>query len=264
MDTPYQWTKQVASHWGGTRNGTIVHWPKGIKAKGEIRSQFCHVIDVAPTILEAAGMPEPTFVNGVQQSPIEGDQHAYCFNDANAPERHETQYFEMSCNRGIYHKGWSAVTRHRTPWVIGQPQLPPSTTMSGSSMTPAPTGRRRSDLAQGDAREAPRAAAAVADRSHQIQRAAAGRPRAERFNPGIAGRPHADQGNSQLLFAGMGRLSENSVVVDEEQVLLDHGRGGGAAKRAPRASSSPRAASSAAGASMPKRARRSSPTTSSA
>ena len=72
MDTPYQWTKQVASHWGGTRNGTIVHWPKGIKAKGEIRSQFHHVIDVAPTVLEAAGLPEPTIVNGVQQKPLEG------------------------------------------------------------------------------------------------------------------------------------------------------------------------------------------------
>ena len=77
MDTPYQWTKQVASHWGGTRNGTIVHWPNGIKAKGEIRSQFHHVIDVAPTILEAAGLPEPVSVNGVQQRPIEGVSMLY-------------------------------------------------------------------------------------------------------------------------------------------------------------------------------------------
>ena len=119
MDTPYQWTKQVASHFGGTRNGTIVHWPKGIKAKGEVRSQFHHVIDVAPTILEAAGLPEPVFVNGVQQRPIEGVSMAYSFDDAKAAERHETQYFEMSGNRGIYHKGWTAVTRHRTPWETG-------------------------------------------------------------------------------------------------------------------------------------------------
>ena len=118
MDTPYQWTKQVASHWGGTRNGTIVHWPKGIKAKGEIRSQFHHVIDVAPTILEAAGLPQPMFVNGVQQHPMEGVSMAYSFNDAKAAEQHETQYFEMFGNRGIYHKGWTAVTRHRTPWVL--------------------------------------------------------------------------------------------------------------------------------------------------
>ena len=116
MDTPYQWTKQVASHWGGTRNGTIVHWPKGIKAKGEIRSQFHHVIDIAPTILEAAGLPAPTIVNSVQQAPLEGFSMLYAFDDAKAAERHETQYFEMFCNRGIYHKGWTAVTRHSTPW----------------------------------------------------------------------------------------------------------------------------------------------------
>jgi arylsulfatase len=105
MDAPYQWTKQVASHWGGTRNGTIVHWPNAIKAKGEVRSQFHHVIDVAPTLLEAAGVPEPVFVNEVQQRPIEGVSMAYSFDDAQAPERHETQYFEMFGNRGICHKG---------------------------------------------------------------------------------------------------------------------------------------------------------------
>ncbi len=124
MDTPYQWTKQVASHFGGTRNGTVVRWPKGINAKGEIRSQFHHVIDVAPTILEVAGLPEPVFVNGVQQRPIEGVSMAYSFNDAKAAGRHETQYFEMSGNRGIYHKGWTAVTRHRTPWLTGRVALP--------------------------------------------------------------------------------------------------------------------------------------------
>src|SRR6187200_2914465 len=122
MNTPYQWTKQVASHWGGTRNGTIVHWPKGIKGKGEIRSQFHHVIDVAPTILEAAGLPQPASVNGIQQDPIEGVSMCYTFNDARAAERHETQYFEMFGNRGIYHKGWTAVTKHRTPWATGQVQ----------------------------------------------------------------------------------------------------------------------------------------------
>ena len=118
MNTPYQWTKQVASHWGGTRNGTIVHWPKGIEGKGQLRSQFHHVIDVAPTILEAAGLPEPISVNGVAQKPIEGVSMLYSFNDAGADERHETQYFEMFGNRGIYHKGWTAVTRHKTPWLL--------------------------------------------------------------------------------------------------------------------------------------------------
>src|SRR6266487_3133251 len=124
MDAPYQWTKQVASHWGGTRNGTIVRWPSGIKGTGEQRSQFHHVIDVAPTVLEAAGVPEPTFVHGVQQSPMEGISMAYSFDDDAAAERHETQYFEMFVNRGIYHKGWTAVTRHSTPWVM-TPELPP-------------------------------------------------------------------------------------------------------------------------------------------
>src|SRR5215510_668276 len=119
MDTPYQWTKQIASHWGGTRNGTIVHWPNGFKAKGETRSQFCHVIDVAPTVLEVAGLPEPTIVNGVLQEPIHGFSMRYSFDDAKAPETHETQYFEMFCNRGIYHKGWTAVTRHGSvPWIM--------------------------------------------------------------------------------------------------------------------------------------------------
>ena len=119
MDTPYQWTKQVASHWGGTRNGTIVHWPSGFAARGEVRSQFHHVIDVAPTVLEAAGLPQPTAVNGVAQQPIEGVSMAYSFDGATEADRHETQYFEMFCNRGIYHQGWTAVTRHSTPWVMG-------------------------------------------------------------------------------------------------------------------------------------------------
>src|SRR4051812_35726321 len=118
MDTPYQWTKQVASHWGGTRNGTIVHWPNGFSSRGEIRSQFCHVIDVAPTVLEAASLPAPTFVHGVQQMPLQGASMTYSFDASSAPERHDLQYFEMFVNRGIYHQGWSACTRHSTPWVI--------------------------------------------------------------------------------------------------------------------------------------------------
>ncbi|HWK30348.1 MAG TPA: sulfatase-like hydrolase/transferase [Solirubrobacter sp.] len=88
MCTPYQWTKQVASHWGGTRNGTIVHWPKGIAGRGELRHQFTHVIDVAPTVLEVAGLPQPTLVNGITQRPLEGVSLRYSFGDAAAPERH--------------------------------------------------------------------------------------------------------------------------------------------------------------------------------
>jgi arylsulfatase len=118
MDTPYQWTKQICSHWGGTRNGTIVQWPAGFEARGEVRNQFHHVIDVAPTVLELAGLPEPTMVNGVQQQPLQGVSMVYTFADASAADRHETQYFEMGGTRGIYHKGWSAVTKHRTPWLF--------------------------------------------------------------------------------------------------------------------------------------------------
>jgi arylsulfatase A-like enzyme len=117
MDTPYQWTKQVASHWGGTRNGTIVHWPHGIRAEGEVRSQFHHVIDIAATVLDVAGPPEPISVNGVAQMPLHGVSMAYSFDDPTVGERRETQYFEIFGNRGIYHKGWTAVTHHSTPWI---------------------------------------------------------------------------------------------------------------------------------------------------
>ncbi|MCL4504169.1 MAG: arylsulfatase [Deltaproteobacteria bacterium] len=115
-DTPFTWTKQVASSYGGTRNGMVVHWPKGITAKGELRSQWHHVIDIAPTILESAGLPEPKSVNGTPQTPIEGVSLAYTFTDGKAPGRHTTQYFEIFGNRAIYHDGWLAGTVHRAPW----------------------------------------------------------------------------------------------------------------------------------------------------
>ncbi len=116
FDAPFMWTKQVASNFGGTRNGMVVHWPKGIRAKGEVRSQFHHVIDVAPTILEAASLPEPKVVNGTVQTPIEGVSMAYTFDDAKARDRHLTQYFEIFGNRAIYHDGWLAGTVHKAPW----------------------------------------------------------------------------------------------------------------------------------------------------
>jgi arylsulfatase A-like enzyme len=212
MDTPYQWTKQVASHWGGTRNGTIVHWPKGIKAKGEVRSQFCHVIDIAPTVLEVAGLPEPTIVNSVQQAPIEGVSMAYSFDDGKAPEQHELQYFEMFCNRGIYHKGWSAVTRHSTPWVVTA-KLP----AFDDDVWELYDGSKDWTQARDLAKEMP-------EKLHELQRLwliEAGKynvlplddRRIERFNADMAGRPLLVKGNSQLLFGGMGRLTENSVLV---------------------------------------------------
>ncbi|HTF63364.1 MAG TPA: arylsulfatase [Edaphobacter sp.] len=115
-DTPFEWTKQVASSYGGTRNGMVVNWPKRITAKGEVRSQWHHVIDIAPTILEATGLPEPKSVNGTQQTPIEGVSMVYTFADAKAPSRHTTQYFEIFGNRAIYQDGWLAGTVHRAAW----------------------------------------------------------------------------------------------------------------------------------------------------
>jgi arylsulfatase len=116
FDTPYSWTKQVASDHGGTKVGMAVHWPKGIKAKGGLRSQFHHVIDIAPTILEAAKLPEPKEVNGIQQRPIDGVSMAYSFEDAAAKDRHTTQYFEMFGNRAMYQDGWFARVIHKAPW----------------------------------------------------------------------------------------------------------------------------------------------------
>ncbi len=115
-DAPFTWTKQVAGDFGGTRNGMVMHWPKGIKAKGEVRSQFHHVNDVASTVLEAVGLPHPKSVNGVPQIPLSGVSMLYAAKDANAPDRHTTQYFEMFGNRAIYHDGWLARVVHRAPW----------------------------------------------------------------------------------------------------------------------------------------------------
>ena len=211
MDTPYQWTKQVASHWGGTRNGTIVHWPKGIKAKGEVRSQFFHVIDIAPTILEAAGLPQPTLVNGVQQAPMEGFSMLYALDDAKAAERHETQYFEMFCNRGIYHKGWTAVTRHSTPWDVTKP-LPAFDDDVWELYDTNKDWTQSRDIAKDN-----QAKLHGLQRLWLIEAAKYGvlpldDRRVERFNPDLAGRPQLIKEDTQILFGGMGRLSESSVI----------------------------------------------------
>jgi len=212
MDTPYQWTKQVASHWGGTRNGTIVHWPKRIKAKGELRWQFHHVIDVAPTILEAAGLPEPLSVNGIQQKPIEGVSMMYTFNDPKAPDRHETQYFEMFGNRGIYHKGWTAVTKHKTPWILIGEKTVPFDDDNWELYDTTKDWSQANDVAK-----------QMPEKLHELQRMwliEATRYNvlplddrtAERMDPDTAGRPVLIKGNTQLLFGSMGRLSENSII----------------------------------------------------
>lgn len=120
MNSPFQWTKQVASHFGGTRNGLVISWPKRIKAHGEIRTQFSHLIDIVPTILEGIGIPMPDVIDGAKQKPIEGTSLVYTFDNAKAKERHTTQYFELVGNRGIYNDGWMASTTPlRLPWVTG-------------------------------------------------------------------------------------------------------------------------------------------------
>jgi arylsulfatase A-like enzyme len=212
MNTPYQWTKQVASHWGGTRNGTIVHWPRGIKAKGELRTQFHHLIDVAPTILEVAGLPQPIFVDGVQQHPIEGVSMTYSFNDAKAAEQHETQYFEMFGNRGIYHKGWTAVTRHKTPWILIGEVTPAFDDDVWELYDTNKDWSQANDLSK-----------QMPEKLHELQRLwliqavqynvlPLDDNIGARLNSDLAGRPVLITGNSQILFGSMGRLSENSVL----------------------------------------------------
>ncbi|MGP4054394.1 arylsulfatase [Mycobacterium sp. 4D054] len=204
---PYQWTKQVASHWGGTRNGTIVVWPNGIAAKGETRDQFHHVIDVVPTILEAAKLPAPTVVNSIQQAPLEGVSMMSTLRDRDAAETHTVQYFEMFGNRGIYHKGWTAVTKHRTPWMADQPSLdediwelyaPQDWTQAHDLAAEQP--ERLAALQRLWLIEAVKYnVVPLDDRSF------------ERFNPDIAGRPQLIKGTTQTLFSGM-RLLENCVL----------------------------------------------------
>jgi arylsulfatase A-like enzyme len=211
MCAPYQWTKQIASHWGGTRNGTIVHWPDGIKSSGEIRSQFSHVIDVAPTVLEAAGIPHPTFVNGVQQEPIHGVSMAYSFDDAGAEERRRTQYFEMFCNRGIYHQGWTAVTQHGTPWLLGEKMVPLAEDVWELYDTTSDWTQSK-DLAKEKPEKLEELQRLFLIEAAKYNVLPLDDRRAERFIPELAGRPSLIKGNRQLLFGGMGRLSENSVV----------------------------------------------------
>jgi hypothetical protein len=187
-----------------------VHWPRGIEAKGELRQQFCHVIDVAPTVLEAAGIPEPTMVNGVTQSPYEGTSMLYSFEAPEAPERHDLQYFEMFGNRGIYFKGWSAVTKHRTPWGAGEVPA------FDDDVWELYDGTKDYSQAHDLSKDMP-------EKLHELQRLwlieatkynviPLDDRTAERFNPDIAGRPQLIKGDTQLFYPGMFRLSENSVL----------------------------------------------------
>lgn len=208
--TPYQWTKQVASHYGGTRNGTIVHWPARI-AGGELRSQWHHVIDVAPTILDLAGLAQPHTVNGVTQVPMHGVSMAYTFNDAEADERHLTQYFEIMGNRGIYHDGWTAQTKHRTPWDVVAKGVDFSQDVwelydttkdwTQSDNLAATQPDKLAELQQLFLIEAVRHnVLPIDDRA------------AERMNPQLAGRPTLTTGDTLRLYPGMTRLGENVAI----------------------------------------------------
>lgn len=210
MDTPYQWTKRVASHWGGTRNGLIVHWPAGIGARGELRHQFHHVIDFAPTLLEVVNVPEPLVVHGVGQQPIEGVSMAYSFHAADAADRHQTQYFEMMGNRGIYHRGWTAVTAHQTPVDDGPRRHFDEDVWELYDTTT-------------DWTQAHDLAAQRPDKLAELQRLfliEAARHNvlplddraAQRADPDQAGRPVLARGNRQRLYPGIGRLNIFSLI----------------------------------------------------
>jgi arylsulfatase len=207
-DTPFTWTKQVAGSYGGTRNGMVIHWPKGFKAKGEVRSQWHHVIDIAPTILEAAGLPEPKAVNGITQTPIEGVSMLYTFGDANARDRHLTQYFEIFGNRAIYSEGWLAGTVHRAPW---EPK--PRATMENDTWELYDT-RADFSLANDLAKQNPAKLKEMQDLFIKEAVKYSVLPIDDRFiervNPAIAGRPDLMAGRTSLtVYEGMIGMSEN-------------------------------------------------------
>ena len=206
--TPYQWTKQVASHWGGTRNGTIVHWPKGFAAKGEQRHQFFHVIDVAKTVLDVAGLPEPAIVNGIAQAPFEGHSMTETFEDADAKERHNLQYFEMFGNRGLYHDGWTAVTRHSIPWTTDPP--PPFDQDHWELYAPDDWTQSRDVVAEHPEKlaELQRLWLIEAVKYNVVP---LDDRRYERINPDLAGRPQLVTGDTQILFRDM-HVTESSVL----------------------------------------------------
>jgi arylsulfatase A-like enzyme len=208
MCAPYQWTKQVASHWGGTRNGTIVHWPNGIRARAEVRNQFHHVIDVAPTILEAASLPVPASVNGIAQAPLEGFSMMASFASADAAESHEAQYFEMFGNRGLYHQGWTAVTRHSIPWTTDPP---PAFDDDVWELYGPDDWTQAQDLAaQQPAKLAELQRLWLIEASKYNVLPLDDR-RFQRINPELAGRPQLVTGQTQLLFPGM-RVTESTAL----------------------------------------------------
>ena len=210
-DTPFAWTKQVASSYGGTRNGMVVHWPKGVKAKGEVRSQWHHVIDIAPTILEAAGLPEPKAVNGVAQAPIEGVSMLGSFNDAKAKDNHLTQYFEIFGNRAIYHDGWLAGTVHKAPW-----EQKPRASLENDVWELYDTRADFSlanDLAGKDPAKLKEMQDLFMKEAQKYNVLPLDDRTLERFNAALVGRPDLMAGRTSLtVYEGMTGMSENVFI----------------------------------------------------
>jgi arylsulfatase len=210
-NTPFQWTKQVASHFGGTRNGMVLHWPNRIKAKGELRSQFHHVIDVAPTVLEAVGLPEPKRVNGIEQRPMDGVSMLYTVDDANANDRRTTQYFEMFGNRGIYHDGWVACTRHSIPWLMVE--NPPLTEDVWELYNVDKDFSQADNLAAEQPEKLKELRAIFLQEAIKNNVLPIDDRRSERFNPAIAGRPDLMGGRTSLtVYEGMTGMMENAFI----------------------------------------------------
>jgi arylsulfatase A-like enzyme len=210
-NTPFQWTKQVASHFGGTRNGMVLHWPQGFRARGEVRSQFHHVIDVAPTVLEAAHIPQPKLVNGIVQRPMDGVSMLYTADDASAPDRRTTQYFEMFGNRGIYHEGWVACTRHSIPWLL-TPNRPLAEDVWELYHVEEDFSEAHDLAAQQPEKLAQLQAVFLeeAERNHALP---IDDRRSERFNPAVAGRPDLLGGRKSLtVYSGMTGMMENAFI----------------------------------------------------
>ncbi len=210
-NAPFQWTKQVASHFGGTRNGLVLHWPKGFKSKNEIRSQFHHVIDVAPTVLEAAKIPEPVMVNGVKQRPMDGVSMLYSTDNPSAKDRRTTQYFEMFGNRGIYHNGWVACTRHSTPWVMAP--LPPLENDVWELYNVDQDFSEAHNLAKENPAKLKELQDVFAKEAIRNDVFPIDDRRSERFNPEIAGRPDLLNGRKTLtVYEGMTGMMENAFI----------------------------------------------------
>jgi arylsulfatase A-like enzyme len=211
-NTPFQWTKQVASHFGGTRNGMVLHWPKGIKSKGEVRSQFHHVVDVAPTVLEAAKLPHPKVVNGIKQRPMDGVSMLYSADNAKAADRRKTQYFEMFGNRGIYHEGWVACTRHSIPWDMAA-KIPALKDDVWELYNVSEDFSQANNLAQKHPEKLKELQALFMKEAVRNNVLPIDDRRAERFVPAIAGRPDLLGGRKSLtVYPGMTGMMENAFI----------------------------------------------------